>query len=65
MFQIRMLQVFSCLLWLCLIFGLFIGLRNHVYIPAIIGISVNFMWQYGTRIAIRQRKQRLALHHER
>jgi hypothetical protein len=60
MFQIRTLQAFLCFLWFCLIFGLFSGLRDHMYIPTLVGVAVNFMWQYGALIAIRKRKQKLA-----
>jgi hypothetical protein len=59
-FLLRMMQVFLCFLWVCLIFGLYNGLRDHMYIPTFVGVAANFMWQYGALIAIRKRKQKLA-----
>lgn len=59
MFQIRMLQAFLCFMWFCLFFGLFNGLRDHLYLPTLVGVAANLMWQYGTLISIRKRKQKL------
>jgi hypothetical protein len=59
MFMLRLMQAFSCLLWFCMVFGVYSGIRDLVYLPLLVGIPINLAWQFGTRVAIRERKQRL------
>ena len=58
--MLRLMQGFSCLLWFCLMFGIYEALKGQSYLALLVGITANLAMQFGTRVAIRLRKLRLA-----